>query len=124
MLKVDQNLAKYFDLMSNKVKIYVIFNYFDLQWSKLTFKQQDMYIFGINEQFATRKSTISIFSSRQNPDRLPIDQKKNKYAEITKKKIYIFSDFFFRTLEHLRVYLTTEDDIYKVQGFGGAKNQS
>jgi hypothetical protein len=60
-VEIDQNLAKYFDLMSNKVKNLQFFRFF----------------LGI-----------------------------------------------FRTLEHLRVYLTTEDDIYKVQGFGSAKNQS
>jgi hypothetical protein len=35
---------------------------FDLQWLKLTFKQQNLYIFRISEQFSIRKSTISIFN--------------------------------------------------------------
>jgi hypothetical protein len=34
---------------------------FDLQWVKLTLKQQNFYIFGISEQFAIRKSTILIY---------------------------------------------------------------
>jgi hypothetical protein len=33
----------------------------DFQWLKLTFKQQNLCIFGISEQFAIRKSTISIY---------------------------------------------------------------
>jgi hypothetical protein len=49
MLQVDQNLAKF-----------EIFIYFDLQWLKLTFKQQNLYIFRFTEQFAIRKTTISI----------------------------------------------------------------
>jgi hypothetical protein len=43
-VKIDQNLAK-----------------FDLQWLKLTFKQQNLYIFEISDQFAIKKSTISIY---------------------------------------------------------------
>jgi hypothetical protein len=43
------------------LKISYILTLFDLQWLKLTFKQQNVYIFGISEQFAIRKSTILIF---------------------------------------------------------------
>jgi hypothetical protein len=42
-------------------KISYILILFDLQWLKLTFKQQNFYIFGISEQFAIRKSTILIY---------------------------------------------------------------
>jgi hypothetical protein len=42
-------------------KISYILTLFDLQWVKLTFKQQNFYIFGISEQFAIRKSTILIY---------------------------------------------------------------
>jgi hypothetical protein len=38
-----------------------ILTLFDLQCVKLTFKQQNFYIFGISEQFAIRKSTILIY---------------------------------------------------------------
>jgi hypothetical protein len=67
-------------------------------WKKInliqTSKQQNMYIFGISEQFATRKSTMSIYRATSNfdlhmrifnlqglgaPDR---PKKKNKYTEI------------------------------------------
>jgi hypothetical protein len=50
-VEIDQNLAKFKNVMT----------LFDLQWLKLTFKQQNLYIFGISEQFAIRKITISIF---------------------------------------------------------------
>jgi hypothetical protein len=43
------------------LKISYILTLFDLQWLKLTFKQQNFYIFGISEQFAIRKSTILIY---------------------------------------------------------------
>jgi hypothetical protein len=43
------------------LKISYILTLFDLQWMKLTFKQQNFYIFGISELFAIRKSTILIF---------------------------------------------------------------
>jgi hypothetical protein len=46
----DQKLAKFEN-----------FIYFDLQWLKLTFKQQNFDIFGISDQFAIRKSTILIY---------------------------------------------------------------
>jgi hypothetical protein len=42
------------------LKISYILTSFDLQWLKLTFKQQN-YIFGISEPFAIRKNTISIY---------------------------------------------------------------
>jgi hypothetical protein len=42
-------------------KISYILTLFDLQWVKLTFKQQNFYIFGISKQFAIRKSTILIY---------------------------------------------------------------
>jgi hypothetical protein len=42
-------------------KISYILTLFDLQWVKLTFKQQNFYIFGISEQFVIRKSTILIY---------------------------------------------------------------
>jgi hypothetical protein len=42
-------------------KISYILALFDLQWLKLTFKQQNFYIFGISKQFAIIKSTISIY---------------------------------------------------------------
>jgi hypothetical protein len=51
--KIDQNLVKF--------EISYILTLFDLQWLKLTSKQQNLYIFGISEQFAIRKSTISIY---------------------------------------------------------------
>jgi hypothetical protein len=38
-----------------------ILTLFDLQWLKLTFKQQNFYIFGISEQFAISKSTTLIY---------------------------------------------------------------
>jgi hypothetical protein len=50
------------------IKISYILTLFDLQWLKLTFKQQNMYIFGISEQFATRKNTISIYKATSNFD--------------------------------------------------------
>jgi hypothetical protein len=43
------------------LKISYILTLFDLQWLKSTFKQQIFYIFGISEQFAMLKSTISIY---------------------------------------------------------------
>jgi hypothetical protein len=43
------------------LKISYIFTLLDLQWLKLTFKQQIFHIFGISEQFAIRKSTILIY---------------------------------------------------------------
>jgi hypothetical protein len=43
------------------LKISYILTLFDLQCLKLTFKQQNFYIFGISEQFAIRKSTILIY---------------------------------------------------------------
>jgi hypothetical protein len=43
------------------LKISYILTLFDLQWLKLTFKQQNLYIFGISEQFAIRKITMSIY---------------------------------------------------------------
>jgi hypothetical protein len=49
-------------------KISYIFTLFDLQCLKLTFKQQNMYIFRISEQFAARKSSISIYSANSNFD--------------------------------------------------------
>jgi hypothetical protein len=42
--------------------------FFELQWLKLTFKQQNFYIFGISEQFAIRKSIISIYRATSNFD--------------------------------------------------------
>jgi hypothetical protein len=50
MIKIWRNL-----------KISNILTLFDLQWLKLTLKQQNVKIFGISEQFAIRKSTISIY---------------------------------------------------------------
>jgi hypothetical protein len=41
---------------------------FDLQWLKLTFKKQNICIFGISEQFSTRKSTISMCRATSNFD--------------------------------------------------------
>jgi hypothetical protein len=56
-VEIDQNLVKF-----------EYFTYFDListtggqQWLKLTFKQQIFYFFGISEQFAIRKRSISIY---------------------------------------------------------------
>jgi hypothetical protein len=43
------------------LKISYILTLFDLQWLKMTFKQQNFNIFGISEQFAIRKSTILIY---------------------------------------------------------------
>jgi hypothetical protein len=44
------------------LKISYILTLFDLQWLKMTFKQQqNFYIFGISDQFAIRKSTILIY---------------------------------------------------------------
>jgi hypothetical protein len=43
------------------LKMSYIFTLFDRQWLKLTFKQQNFWIFGISEQFAIRKSTILIY---------------------------------------------------------------
>jgi hypothetical protein len=43
------------------LKISYILTLFDLQWLKLTFKQQIFHIFGVSEQFAIRKSTILIY---------------------------------------------------------------
>jgi hypothetical protein len=46
--EIDQNLPKF----ENSY----ILTLFDLQqWSKLTFKRQNLYVFGISEQFATKK---------------------------------------------------------------------
>jgi hypothetical protein len=42
------------------LKISYILTLFDHQWLKLTFKQQNMYIFGNSDQFASRKCTISV----------------------------------------------------------------
>jgi hypothetical protein len=50
------------------MKISYILILFDLQWLKLTFKQQNLYIFEISVQFATRKSTISIYRATSNFD--------------------------------------------------------
>jgi hypothetical protein len=44
-VEIDQYLAN----------ISYILTLFDLQWLKLTFKQQNMYIFEISEEFAIRK---------------------------------------------------------------------
>jgi hypothetical protein len=38
------------------LKISYILTLFDLLWLKLTFNQQNFYIFGISKQFAIRKS--------------------------------------------------------------------
>jgi hypothetical protein len=57
LIKIWQNL-----------KISYFFTLFDLEWLKLTFKQQNFYIFGISEQFAIRKSTISIYWETSNFD--------------------------------------------------------
>jgi hypothetical protein len=48
------------------LKISHMVTLFDLQWWKLTLKQQNVYIFGISEQFATRKSTISKYRATSN----------------------------------------------------------
>jgi hypothetical protein len=76
------------------LKISYILTLFDLQWLKLTFKQQNLYNFGISEQFEIRKSTISIYNRQLQfltfmwiinlqglgtPDK---PKKKIKYAEI------------------------------------------
>jgi hypothetical protein len=80
--------------MIENLKISYILTLVDFQWLKLTFKQQNFYIFGISEQFATRKSTISIYRETWifdlhmrifnqglgAPDKPK--KKKNKYAEI------------------------------------------
>jgi hypothetical protein len=85
------------------LKISYILTLFDLQWLKLTFKHQNLYIFGISEQFEIRKSTISIYRATSifdlhmrifnlqglgAPDK---PKKKIKYAEID------FILFFFAT---------------------------
>jgi hypothetical protein len=57
LIKIWQNL-----------KIPYILTLFDLKWLKLTFKQQNMFYFGINEQFTTRKRTISISRATSNFD--------------------------------------------------------
>jgi hypothetical protein len=76
-------------------KISYILTLLDLQWVKLTFKQQNVYIIGISEQFAIIKSIILIsratsifdlhmrifsFQGLGAPDKPK--KKKNKYAEI------------------------------------------
>jgi hypothetical protein len=43
------------------LKMTYILTLFDLQWLKLTFKQQNFYIYGISKQFAIRKCTISMY---------------------------------------------------------------
>jgi hypothetical protein len=58
-VEIDPNLVEF-------EKISYIFTLFDLQWLKLTFKKQNMYIFGVSEQFATRKSAISIYRATSN----------------------------------------------------------
>jgi hypothetical protein len=44
-VEIDQNLLN--------LKISYNLTLFDLQWLQLTFKQQSLYIFEINEQFGT-----------------------------------------------------------------------
>jgi hypothetical protein len=77
------------------LKISYILTLLDLQWLKLTFKQQIFFLFGISEQFTIRKSTISIYRATSifdlhmrifNLQGLGVPdkpkKKKNKYAEI------------------------------------------
>jgi hypothetical protein len=82
--------------IDKNLNISYILTLFDLQWLKLTFKQQNLYFFGISEQFSIRKSTISIYTATSMfdlhmrvfnlqglgaPDK-PKKKKKSKYAEI------------------------------------------
>jgi hypothetical protein len=76
------------------LKISYILTLFDLQWLKLTFKLQNFYIFGISEQFAIKKSTISKYRATSIFDLhmrifnlqslgLPTNLKKKKLRRLT-----------------------------------------